>query len=258
MDISLILAAGLIALVGLPHGAMDPVIAHRVGLIKNALSAVQFIVVYLLLVAFVVGVWLIAPTFALIGFLLISAVHFGRDWQRRVRLGGFPYGVFILGLPGLTDPNAVGQIFGFLMFGDDPAPVVRVAQAMGIAGCVLMAFEFRRLSVASLVELALLVAVAWSVEPLWYFVIYFCGLHSPRHLIPEFSKLKSSTRLNAFVVTLVTTIATLALALGVGSQIEARYQDVNILIFQLLFIGLAALTVPHMCLIEWVARRGAH
>jgi Brp/Blh family beta-carotene 15,15'-monooxygenase len=255
MDLSLILAACLISLVGLPHGALDPVIAHRAGLIKSPVSALSFVVSYLLIVALVVGLWLIIPTLALIGFLFISALHFGRDWQTKVALGGLPYGLFILGLPGLFYPTEVTEIFGFLVFGDDPQLALYALQAMGVLGSGLMLFEMRGLSALRIGEAILLASVAWTVEPLWYFVIYFCGFHSPRHLIPEFLRLEPSHRVTAFTVVLATTIATLAIAAVVGSHVEVRYDDLNILMFQLLFIGLAALTVPHMCLLEWVDHR---
>ncbi len=258
MDLSLILAACLISLVGLPHGALDPVIAHRAGLIKSPVSALSFVISYLFIVALVVAIWFIIPTLTLIGFLLISALHFGRDWQTKVQLGGLPYGLLILGLPGLFYPENVMQIFRFLVFGEDPVIALYALQAMGIVGLGLMLIAFRHLSALRIAEIILLTVVAFSVEPLWYFVIYFCGFHSPRHLIPEFLRLEPSRRITAFTIVLATTIATLAIAAVVGSHVEVRYDDLNILLFQLLFIGLAALTVPHMCLLEWVDHRESH
>jgi beta-carotene 15,15''-monooxygenase, Brp/Blh family len=142
MDLSLILAACLISLVGLPHGALDPVIAHRAGLIKSPASALSFVISYLFIVALVVAIWLVIPTLTLIGFLLISALHFGRDWQTKVQLGGLPYGLLILGLPGLFYPENVMQIFGFLVFGEDPVIALYALQAMGIVGLGLMLTAF--------------------------------------------------------------------------------------------------------------------
>lgn len=255
MDISLILAACLISLVGLPHGALDPVIAHRAGLIRSPWTAIQFTTLYLFIVGLVVAFWLFTPIIALILFLMISAVHFGRDWQRKIRWGGLGYGLLILGLPGLFHPHAVAEIFRFLLFDEVPLVPLRVLQLMGIAGLLLIISDFRQLTSLRMAEGVLLIATAWMIEPLWYFVVYFCGFHSPRHLIPEFLKLEPSHRITAFVVVLATTIATLALAAVVGSHVELRYENLNVLLFQLVFIGLAALTVPHMCLLEWVDYR---
>jgi len=252
MDMSLILAACLISLVGLPHGALDPVIAHRAGLIRSPLSAMQFVFSYLMVVALVVGFWLLTPTLALLVFLAISAVHFGRDWQRKLQFGGLGYGLLILGLPGLFHADEVVQIFAFLLFGEDPLLALRALQLMAVLGTLLVVWDIRGLSLLRRIELTLLASIAWMIEPLWYFVIYFCGFHSPRHLIPEFLRLEPAHRVTAFAVVLATTILTLALAAVVGSHVEVRYDNLNMLVFQLLFIGLAALTVPHMCLLEWV------
>jgi Brp/Blh family beta-carotene 15,15'-monooxygenase len=166
-----------------------------------------------------------------------------------------PYGLFLLGLPAFFHADPVSQIFGFLLFGEDPATSLFALQVMGVGGLGALLMDLNRLTVLRMAEAALLAVIAWSVEPLWYFVLYFCGLHSPRHLIPEFLRLDAGHRVTAVTVVLATTIATLALAAVVGSYVEVRYDNLNMLLFQLVFIGLAALTVPHMCLLEWVGYR---
>ena len=118
MDLSLILASCFISLVGLPHGALDPVVAHRCGLIHDLRSSVQFFAGYVIVVALVVLFWLQLPAASLLLFLLISCVHFGRDWKQKVSFGGFAYGAFVLGLPAWTAPEQVEQIFSFLIFQD--------------------------------------------------------------------------------------------------------------------------------------------
>ena len=255
MDLSLILASCFISLVGLPHGALDPVVAYRNGLINDWRSIIQFLVLYTGIVAAVVGLWILAPVISLIVFLLISSLHFGRDWRTKISLGGFGYGAFILGLPAWTHAQQVSEIFGFLVFGASSAFPLIVLQAVGALGLLLLAFDLRRLSWIRKLELILLASIAWTLEPLWYFVVYFCAFHSPRHLIAEFRQMRPETRLTAYIVVLTITIATLAIAAVSGSHIE-RYADrVDIVIYQVLFIGLAALTVPHMCLLEWVGRK---
>ena len=66
MDLSLILASCFISLVGLPHGALDPVVAYRNGLINDWRSIIQFLVLYTGIVAAVVGLWILAPVLSLI------------------------------------------------------------------------------------------------------------------------------------------------------------------------------------------------
>ena len=67
--------------------------------------------------------------------------------------------------------------------------------------------------------------------------------------------MRPEMRLTAYVVMLTITIVTLTIAAISGSHVERYAEHVNIVIYQVLFIGLAALTVPHMCLLEWVGRK---
>ncbi len=254
MDLSLVLAAGLIALVGLPHGALDPVVAHRYGLIRNIPGGIRFVLAYLLLAAMVVAVWIRFPLPALGAFLLISALHFGRDWQRKIGFGGLGYGATVVGLPGLTHPAEVTQIFSLLLFDSAPAAALLLLQGLGITGLLLLCLDRGRLRRAMLVELLLLGVGALLLAPLWYFVLYFCAFHSPRHLLDEFRRLSERQRLYAGLTMLITTLAALTIAAVSGVHLSRFYESVNVMLYQLVFIGLAALTVPHMCLLEWADR----
>lgn len=252
MDLSLVLAACLVSLVGLPHGALDPVIAKRVGLIRRPTHVALFLVGYSLLVAAVIGLWMLFPEWALSIFLLISALHFGRDWYRVVGFGGWPYGALVLSLPLVFHAEDVAQIFSFLVFAQSTQLPIAILGAIGISAVTLLAIERAKLSIGRWMELSLLVSIAWLFEPLWYFVIYFCALHSPRHLFSEFRKIPEVERLVVFIIMLFITILTLALAALIGSHLEIHYEDISILMYQILFIGLAALTIPHMALLEWI------
>lgn len=252
MDLSLILAACLVSLVGLPHGALDPVIAKRVGLVRRPIHMVMFLCGYLLLVASVIGVWILVPQWALSGFLLASALHFGRDWQQVIGYGGWPYGAAALSLPLLFHADGVDQIFSFLVFGQSTQIPITVLAVAGMSSVMLLAIERGKLAVGRWMELGLLVLTAWLFEPLWYFVFYFCALHSPRHLFSEFRKIPEFERLIVFIVMLSITMLTLSIAAFVGSHLETHYDDISILMYQIIFIGLAALTVPHIALLEWI------
>lgn len=255
MDLSLVLASCLISLVGLPHGALDPMVATRYGLIRDLPSSVWFFMIYSAIVGLVIGFWLLLPGLALVLFLLISSLHFGRDWKYKISFGGFGYGAFVLGLPAWTFPEQVEQIFGFLIF-ENSAPIPTVLlQTLGLIGGFMLLVDRKKLSILRLAELSALALVAFALEPLWYFVIYFCGFHSPRHLIAEFRTMKKETRFIAYIVMLLLTILTLGVAAVSGSHIEKYYESIDMVLYQVIFIGLAALTVPHMCLLEWAARQ---
>jgi len=255
VDLSLILASCLISLVGLPHGALDPVVAHRHDLIQDIRSSLLFFAAYAGLVSIVVGFWLLLPQIALLIFLFISCIHFGRDWKSHLSLGGFGYGAWVLGLPALTAPTEVEAIFSFLIFQTEAEASLIFLQMIGATSAVLLWIDRTRLSVIRIAELFILAVSAYFLEPLWFFVVYFCGFHSPRHIVAEFRAMKKETRFKAYVVMLLTTILTLSIAAVSGSHLERYYMNIDMVMYQIIFIGLAALTVPHMCLLEWAERQ---
>jgi len=65
----------LIVLLGIPHGAIDNVLYMR----EKKLSLVTFISVYLILVLGNALLWFIKPELAYLGFLFLSAYHFGQS-----------------------------------------------------------------------------------------------------------------------------------------------------------------------------------
>jgi Brp/Blh family beta-carotene 15,15'-monooxygenase len=97
----------------------------------------------------------------------------------------------------------------------------------------------------------LLLALGAAVlHPLAYFIAYWCFLHSPRHLEIAARDLNLQgwrARLRAVAPT---TLATYALALAAVPFLIGMPGDA--ILMQVIFIGLAALTVPHMIL-EFIA-----
>ena len=257
MDLGLVLAVVLIALVCLPHGALDPVIAHRQGVVRSPVQMGMFLIAYLCLAGLVILAWRQFPVISLIGFLLISAFHFGRDWQRKIGLGGAAYGGIVLALPLMTDPGAVHSIFGFLLMGANPALPVLALGAIGVASLIFLAYDRRRLTLGPCLELSVLLIAAVWLDPLGYFVAFFCVLHSPRHLWAEWQNTQPAARRKGIWAMAVVTLATLVLAGIAGVFLQGQSISLSAWVYQLIFIGLAALTVPHMALLAWVERQHA-
>jgi Brp/Blh family beta-carotene 15,15'-monooxygenase len=99
----------------------------------------------------------------------------------------------------------------------------------------------------SALEYAGLLALAYVAPPLIYFTLYFCLLHSPRHLsgLLRYANPKQRPRLlrMALIYTVLTLIL-IAILYYFWSELP-----IDSLILRLVFIGLAAVTVPHMILI---------
>tara|TARA_B100002051_G_C16364232_1_gene452576 strand:- start:194 stop:616 length:423 start_codon:yes stop_codon:yes gene_type:complete len=98
-----------------------------------------------------------------------------------------------------------------------------------------------------------LTAFAWLLPPLVYFGIYFCALHSPSHFSRVIKLVPDSDRPRAVMQTAAFTMLTLffaGLAL-IALSVELTFNQSTV---QVVFIGLAALTVPHMVLIDGICR----
>jgi Brp/Blh family beta-carotene 15,15'-monooxygenase len=93
--------------------------------------------------------------------------------------------------------------------------------------------------------------LAYVAEPLWYFVIFFCALHSPRHLASEYQRASARQRLIALGVMSFFTLVTVGVMLMIGERYYVELKSLEALTYQAIFIGLSVLTIPHMCLMEW-------
>ncbi len=265
LQVQLVGVLGLVAVAGVPHGALDPWVAHRSGLWTSRRGLAAFSAAYLLVVAAVVGAWWLAPVASLAGFLLVSSWHFGGDWRAGrhppARLG---LGLCLLALPALRDATAVGDLY--VLLSGDAARTLAVAQAAAgwwlVAAFLVLTLHAGSMRRRDGVELAVLAALALAAPPLAFFAVYFCFLHSPRHLRQLWQPLAAGQRRTVAAVALAYTAATLALLLVAWVVLRAASPPpaVDTALARLLFIGLAALTVPHMALVQLAqarAQRGA-
>ena len=77
--VSLFLAFGLILLIGIPHGAADHQLFQRLYLKHHSVGGlISFYLAYLGLMGLVILGWIWWPIFTLIAFLVMSAYHFGQ------------------------------------------------------------------------------------------------------------------------------------------------------------------------------------
>ena len=247
----------LVAVVGLPHGALDPLVARKAGLWKNPAGLAWFLTAYLALAAMALLLWMWAPKFSLAAFLAYSAWHFSGDWRDWLPRGWrLCAGAAVICAPSLLHPDLVAGYFSVLT-GEDSSGIVRALQWLAIpalAGTIFSAARCIRTQPKVSAELGVLAVSALALPPLIFFLLYFCALHSPRHLIDTVQGMKRSTAaFTAIGITLAT------LALGALFFVLSPSAELDQRLLQITFIGLAVLTVPHMILIEhYAARSGRH
>ncbi|NNU17690.1 beta-carotene 15,15'-dioxygenase, Brp/Blh family [Parvularcula sp. ZS-1/3] len=242
--------AGAVLLLGLPHGALDLYIARRIELWNDTRSFIGFHGLYLLVAAATVAACILLPVVALSAFLLISIWHFGDDWAplpKVLRLAGASA---IVIFPVLGDPEGVAAIFRAITATDAPLPSevpypLILISFWVIAGAVAAAWVH---SPYAAIEIALVALMAYVLPALVFFASYFVLLHSPRHILRH-GEIAADLRKGLVVVgyTLVATLTVVALIVVLPVRELALSENV----LRGLFIGLAALTMPHTLLLEY-------
>jgi len=243
--------AVVVLLLGLPHGALDPWLARSLKLPGRFGSRMAFNVVYGLLSLCVVLAWVWFPVACLLAFLAISAWHFSGDWDPC--LDGFwrrLLGACLLLMPMGFHTQEVAVLFAHLS-GEGGAAL---AHALGLPAWALVLGMVLVASVAAAkrqwllaMEVLWLLLLAYAVPPLVYFALYFCLLHSPRHMAQIFRRVPQIAH-GKLVQNMVFYTALTLLAMVLLSMLWAAMPAQTVLM-RVVFIGLAALTVPHMLLI---------
>lgn len=257
-QVELIVVAALIVLLGVPHGALDTIFARQLYGIQTAGGWLRFALLYVLLGASVVGFFMLAPSGFLIGFLLISMLHFSGDpaadtpWFARALYGGAT-----IVLPTLLHAEEIARLFALLV-GIDAAnlvtPFLRLLAWPWLIGLALAAIQRLPKDWLTALEMGAVALLVVLAPPLISFTVFFCAMHSSRHILRTIDYAGRTSP--GLIVG-----ATLLPMLGVLVASAAAWQflggtPINGAIIQLVFVGLAALTVPHMALVERVRLSG--
>ncbi len=257
--LQILLLAPLVAILGLPHGALDLPIAEALWPLDGWRGKLRFALCYLGLVAAVIGLWLVAPGLALLAFLAYSALHFADDWQGAAAPLRWTGGLATVGAPALCHRAEVADLFGYLA---QPAAAGFAAGALAVAGAgallaLLAALVLKRhCHGRAALEQLLLWAAALVLSPLVYFILYFCTLHAIRHFTSAITSIERRRRAIITAAGLSTIVIVAAALTAFHLQTESLVA-LDQAVFQVVFIGLAALTVPHMILVDRFHRRQA-
>lgn len=253
------LVALFVFFAGAPHGAFDVIVAQRMmqkGDRRGGL--LLFHAVYLLLAAIFVLIWIAMPAFALASFLALSAFHFSGDWRdtlgpaERLAITGA-----VLPAPALFHGEAVAEIF-VILAGEDARPLVSLMKYLAIillpiaAGVTVSVVKKNPFSAA---EIAATIFLALTAPPLLFFIVYFCGLHSIRHICHAINAGRRAVTPRALTAVAIYTGVAALLTLPLG-LLASRAGLENFLTAQV-FIALAALSVPHVLLVEAAHAHGA-
>lgn len=249
-----------IIFLGVPHGAADGVFAARAKLVASPQDRMFFYGVYLATAAAVIYAWLSFPSLGLGVFLALSVTHFGLGDARAYP--GYPnpllrallHGGAVIFLIPAFHVETVSYVFSVLG-GSNVYWVEHFLTALGFlwAGAglfYLIVYPVRRIAYAlPLLEIAGLAMCFYLLPPLWGFAVYFCLVHSPRHFRRLLRDFGGDDKSVGDIIQIITLSAFVITAILVAAQMLPDLDYTNNLV-RSVFIGLAALTVPHMVLVD--------
>ena len=254
----------LILSVGISHGAMDNYKANKIYKTNNKII---FYLIYVLISLLVIIFWFFFASLTLLVFLLIASYHFGREDTSflNIRNSNFDQlfylikGSLIIFAPLFFHIDETLKIFEVLLINDkilffikDQHWIINIFLGLGVLGYFYFVFKnrFKDFEILFLDILSVLI-LNFIFSPLIAFTIYFCFLHSIRHIISISCELDGNSFSNGAKIfikkALPLTILTALLYLSSIVYISSSY-GLSDAIIQVIFIGLASLTFPHILL----------
>ena len=257
----------LILSVGISHGAMDNYKANKILKIYKINNKIIFYLIYTLISLLVIIFWFFFASLTLLVFLLLASYHFGREDTSFLNAGNSNFdqlfyltkGSLIIFAPLFFHIDETLKIFEVLLINDkvlffikDQHWIINVCLGLGALGYLYFIFKnrFKDFEILLLDILSILI-LNFVFSPLIAFTVYFCFLHSIRHIISisyELNQNSFSNGAKMFIKkALPLTILTALLYLLSVVYLSNSY-GLNDVIIQVIFIGLASLTFPHILL----------
>ncbi len=274
----LVLLAVLLPFAGIPHGALDYKVAQDT--LENKMGklwSVSFLTGYVILMAAVLFAWQINPSGSLAVFLCITALHFGTGdtlttlgTPTTIRIAdSIGRGGTVLTFPALFFAEDVALLFSYLIAESDArlftgflrlmAPPTVLALLSSIGWYIIQYSRYRdNIHFSRMLELIALMAAFSFLPALLAFTIYFSFLHSVRHLLYLAACINADDLTASLRFTLTrsipVTVATIGLAVTAYFVLaEASFDIVHLT--QVIFIGIASVTYPHVAVIAVAQRR---
>ena len=253
--------------IGISHGAMDNYKANKILSIYGIKSKSIFFIIYILISAFIILLWTLYSTLTLLSFLLIASYHFGREDTAFLNNDNTYFdqlfylikGSLIVFSPLFFHIYETLEIFEILMINEkflilivNEHWIINVCIFSSILGYFYFIYKnkFKDYEILFLDMLSILI-LNYIFNPLIAFTIYFCFLHSIRHIISISFELKSSNFKQGLIMfikkSLPLTIITAVLYLFSIIFLSNSF-GLNDVIIKVIFIGLASLTFPHILL----------
>ena len=257
----------LILSVGISHGALDNYKANKILKIYKINNKLVFYFSYISISILIILSWIFFSLITLLAFLLIASYHFGREdtsflIKKNLSFDQLLYlvkGSLIIFSPLFFHTEETLKIFelllinnSFLIFIKNEHWVINVCLIFNFLGYLYFVFRnnFDNFEILFL-DLLLILIINFIYSPLLAFTIYFCFLHSIRHIISivlELDEANFSNGIKLFIKKALPLTVVTAIVYLLAVFLIANFYGFNTAIIQVIFIGLASLTFPHILL----------
>ena len=270
MQLSPLMCFFLILIIGVSHGAYDHIKGRSLLKIYNINNIFIFYLSYILVGLIVIFTWFVTPSISLLIFLIFASFHFGKeDSQFILKNRSIAYSIFYVlkGLLVVTAPlyfNFVETInifklllienenfYRYLDWIESKNILITIISLSFLVNILLTINNFSISNLTLLLDFVSILILNYFLSPLVAFTIYFCFLHSIRHIIAIANEVNNRNfydGLKEFIkkasALAIVTVILFILAL----IITYNYFEINDAILKIIFIGLASLTFPHILL----------
>ena len=265
--ITLFICLFLILSIGISHGALDNYKANKLLKIYRIKNKAIFFIIYIFISVLVIFVWSLYGTFTLLAFLLVASYHFGLEDTSFLHKGNsfldqifyLIKGSLIIFAPLFFHFDETLKIFetlmlskAFLTFLEIEHWVINLCLFLSFIGYIYFAYrnKFDDFEVLFLDMLSILI-LNYIFSPIIAFTVYFCFLHSIRHIISlsyELDKNDFSNGVKVFIKKALPLTVVTALLYFMATFYLSKSYGLNDVIIKVIFIGLASLTFPHILL----------
>ena len=246
---------------GIAHGSLDILTATRKKLIIDSFTKFIFLILYLMIPLVFFFIWQIYPNYVFTVFLILSLMHFGISDKLKsknvmvaneILLRSF----IIISLPIVLHNEQTLEIFYFLNISEDYGFFLTEVFQYLVYTIIPLLILYTSNSLIKkeyghLIDIITLLFCFFYFEPLLSFLIYFCFLHSVRHLVNEKKLLKLTNKkllLNTIPMTLIVSsllVFLIFIYFYIPNSIKALFIN-NVI------ISLFCLTISHVLLINFI------
>jgi Brp/Blh family beta-carotene 15,15'-monooxygenase len=256
--------------IGISHGSLDNLKGKKLFQILGFNNFLFFYLSYILIALLIIILWIIIPYISLIIFLIVASYHFGKEDTQFLISENSNYNQLLFFLKGslivfaplyfhFDETISIFKLllidnesfYNFLNFVEANNVLLYFIILSTLSNILLFAQKFKLKNFTIFLDYFSIIIINFYFSPLVAFTIYFCFLHSIRHIISLMSELDNNDLKNGFKIftkkalPLTTLTATFSL---IGLYFLSNTYNFNSSILKIIFIGLASLTFPHILL----------